>query len=66
MVIWAVNGVRAKKMDDASVPQDIKDFIIAILVIAVVTFLVRLAIVIFRYVRKPLNKMTNVTDISTK
>ena len=66
MVIWAVNGVRAKKMDDASVPQDIKDFIIAILVIAVVTFLVRLAIVIFRYVRKPLNKMTNVSDISTK
>ena len=66
MVIWAVNGVRAKKMDDATVPQDIKDFIIAILVIAVVTFLVRLAIVIFRYVRKPLNKMTNVSDISTK
>ena len=66
MVIWAVNGVRAKKMDDASVPQDIKDFIIAILVIAVITFLVRLAIVIFRYVRKPLNKMTNVSDISTK
>ena len=66
MVIWAVNGVRAKKMDDATVPQDIKDFIIAILVIAVITFLVRLAIVIFRYVRKPLNKMTNVSDISTK
>ena len=66
MVIWAVNGVRAKKMDDATVPQDIKDFIIAILVIAVVTFIVRLAIVIFRYVRKPLNKMTNVSDISTK
>ena len=39
---------------------------LAIVVGAVVTFLVRLAIVIFRYVRKPLNKMTNVSDISTK
>ena len=46
VVIWAVNGIRAKKMDDAAVPQDIKDFIIAILVIAVLTFVVRVAIVI--------------------
>ena len=65
VVIWAVNGIRAKKMDDAAVPQDIKDFIIAILVIAVLTFVVRVAIVIYKCIRKPLNKMTTVTDIST-
>ena len=65
MVIWAVNGVRAKKMNDSAVPQDIKDFIIAILVIAVLTFIVRLALVIYKCIRKPLNKMSTVTDIST-
>ena len=65
VVIWAVNGVRAKKMNDSAVPQDIKDFIIAILVIAVLTFIVRLALVIYKCIRKPLNKMSTVTDIST-
>jgi len=65
VVIWAVNGVRAKKIDDDNVPQDIKNFIIAILVIAVLTFLVRLGLVIYRYIRKPLNKMSTVTDLST-
>ena len=65
VVIWAVNGIRAKKMDDDAVPQDIKDFIIAILVIAVLTFVVRVVLVIYKCIRKPLNKMTTVTDIST-
>jgi len=65
VVIWAVNGVRAKKINDDNVPQDIKNFIIAILVIAVLTFLVRLGLVIYRYIRKPLNKMSTVTDLST-
>ena len=65
VVIWAVNGVRAKKINDDNVPQDIKNFIIAILVIAVLTFLVRLGLVIFRYIRKPLNKMSTVSDLST-
>ena len=66
VVIWAVNGVRAKKMNDSAVPQDIKDFIIAILVIAVLTFIVRLALVIYKCIRKPLNKMTTVSILSTK
>ena len=52
-------------MNDSAVPQDIKDFIIAILVIAVLTFIVRLALVIYKCIRKPLNKMSTVTDIST-
>ena len=66
VVIWAVNGIRAKKINDDNVPQEIKDFIIAILVIAVVTFLVRVGLVIYRYVRKPLTKMSTVTDIGSK
>ena len=54
VVIWAVNGIRAKKMDDNTVPQDIKDFIIAILAIAVLTFVVRVVLVIYKCIRKKL------------
>jgi len=66
VVIWAINGVRAKKMDDENVPQEIKDFVLAILIIAAITFVVRVAIVIYRYVKKPMNKMSTVTGLSTK
>jgi len=65
VVIWASNGIRAKKMDDSNVPQDVKDFVLAILVIAVITFVVRLVIVIYRGVKKPLTKMSTVSDFST-
>ena len=61
VVIWAINGVRAKKMHDENVPQEIKDFVLAILIIAAITFVVRVAIVIYRYVKKPMNKMSTVT-----
>jgi len=65
VVIWASNGIRARKMDDPNVPQDVKDFVLAILVIAVITFVVRLVIVIYRGVKKPLTKMSTVSDFST-
>ena len=65
VVIWAVNGIRAEKMDDAAVPQDIKNFIMAILIIAALTFVIRVAIFIYKCIRKPLNKMSTVLDIST-
>ena len=61
VVIWDSNGIRAKKMDDPNVPQDVKDFVLAILVIAVITFVVRLVIVIYREVKKPLTKMSKVS-----
>ena len=64
VVIWASIGIIVKKKDDETVPQDVKDFVIAILVIAVLTFLVRVALVIYKCVRKPLNKMsTLVTSV---
>jgi len=66
VVIWASNGIRAKKMDDPDVPQDVKNYVLAILVIAVITFVVRLVIVIYRGVKKPLTKMSTVSDFSTK
>jgi len=58
VVIWASNGIRAKKMDDPDVPQDVKDFVLAILIIAILTFLVRLSLVIYRTVKKPLTHMS--------
>ena len=54
VVIWAVNAIRAKKMDDPDVPQEIKDFVLAILIIASLTFVVRIALVVYRLVKKPL------------
>ena len=54
VVIWAANAIRAKKMDDPDVPQEIKDFVLAILIIASLTFVVRIALVIYRMVKKPL------------
>ena len=54
VVIWAVNAIRAKKMDDPDVPQEIKDLVLAILIIASLTFVVRIALVVYRLVKKPL------------
>ena len=72
VVIWAANGIRSKinmkKTDDEfeKVPQDVENFVLAILVIAVLTFLVRIGIVVYRVIRKPLTKMTTVSDLSSK
>eukprot|EP00092_Neocalanus_flemingeri_P040904 GFUD01044535.1.p1 GENE.GFUD01044535.1~~GFUD01044535.1.p1 ORF type:complete len:320 (+),score=89.94 GFUD01044535.1:375-1334(+) len=66
VVIWASNGIRAKKMDDPDVPQDVKDFVLAILIIAILTFVVRLSLVVFRVVKKPLIKISTVTDFDTQ
>ena len=54
VIIWAVNAIRAKKMNDPEVPQEIKDFVLAILVIASLTFVVRIVLVIYRQIEKPL------------
>ena len=54
VIIWAVNAIRAKKMNDPDVPQEIKDFVLAILIIASLTFVVRIVLVIYRQVKKPL------------
>jgi len=66
VVIWASNGIRIKKMDDPLVPQDIKNYVLAILIIAILTFVARLAIVIYRVIKKPLTKMSTVSDFNTQ
>ena len=72
VVIWAANGIRSKINEKKTaaeletVPQDVENFVLAILVIAVLTFLVRIGIVVYRVIRKPLTKMTTVSDLSTK
>jgi len=66
VVMWASNGVRAKKSEDPNVPQDVKDFVLAILIIATITFLVRLGLVIYRCVHKPLTKMSTVSEFNTQ
>ena len=56
MVIWATNGIRTKNMDNPDIPQDTKDYVLAIMIIAVVTstFVVRL--VTYRVVKSPLRR----------
>ena len=53
-------------MDDPTVPQDVKDFVLAVLIIAILTFVVRLSLVIYRMVKKPLIKMSTVSDFNTQ
>merc|ERR1719154_282595 len=62
VIIWASNGIRAKKMDDPEVPQDVKDFVFAILIIGFITVGVRLVLVIFKMVRKPITKVSAFCD----
>jgi len=66
VVIWASNGIRAKKMDDPDVPQDVKNFVLAILIIGTLTFVVRLSLVIYRMVKKPLTRMSTVSYSNTQ
>ena len=70
VVIWAANGIRSeimtKKKDGQDVPKNIENFVLAILVIAIITFIVRIGIVIYRVIKKPLAKMTTVSNLSTK
>ena len=56
VVIWAANGIRAKQVDDPNVSQDIKDYVLAILIIAVVTFVARLVLVIYKVVKSPIRR----------
>jgi len=64
VVIWASSGIRAKKLSDPSVPQEIQDFVLAIIIIASLTFALRIAIIIYRIIRKPLNKMNSVLSFN--
>jgi len=66
VVMWASNGIRSKKMDDPNVPENVKNFILAILIIATLTFVVRISIVIYRVLRKPLTKMSTVSKFNTQ
>jgi len=66
VVIWASNGIRIKKMDDPDVPQDIKDYVLAIMIIAILTFVIRLALVIYRMLKKPLTKMSTISEFNTE
>ena len=43
-----------KKMEDPAVPQDIKDYILSILILSSLTLVVRLALVAYRMIRQPL------------
>jgi len=66
VVIWASNGIRIKKMEDPLVPQDIKNYVLAILVIAILTFVARVALVIYRVIKKPITKMSTVSYFNTQ
>jgi len=57
VVIWASNGIRAKKWGDPNVPDEVNNFVLSILIIASITLLVRLAIVLYRVVKKPLTRV---------
>jgi len=52
VVMWAAYGIWAKKSTDPKVPQEVKNFVLAILVIASLTLAVRLVLVVYKTLRK--------------
>ena len=61
VVIWASSAVYDKKLEDieidgtvihSAVPEGIVDFTLAIIIIACITFVVRIALVAFRSLKK--------------
>merc|ERR1712107_482771 len=65
VVIWALNWIRAKKITDPLVPASIKNYVLAILIIAGCTFVVRIIVIIWRMFRKPLTKLNTVTSFNS-
>jgi len=65
VVIWALNGIRSKKITDPLVPESIKNYVLAILIIAGCTFVLRLIVIIWRMFRKPLTKLNTVTSFNS-
>jgi len=59
VVIWALNGIRSKKMTDPLVPESIKNYVLAILIIAGLTFALRLIVIVWRMFRD--NRRTEYT-----
>jgi len=58
VVIWATNGIRARQMADPDVPQDIEDYVLAILVIAAFTLVLRLCLITYSCLKTPVTKMS--------
>ena len=52
VVIWAASAAYDKKKDDKVVPEGIKDYLLAIIIIACITLVARIALIIFRTFRK--------------
>merc|ERR1712032_985808 len=54
--VWALNGIRSKKMTDPLVPESIKNYVLVIIIIAGLTFAARLIVIVWRMFRD--NKRT--------
>jgi len=52
VVIWAASAAYDKKKDNEMVPEGIKDYLLAIIIIACITLVARIALIIFRSFRK--------------
>jgi len=65
VVIWALNGIRSKKITDPLVPESIKNYVLVILIIAGCTFVIRIIVIIWRMFRKPLTKLNTVTSFNS-
>jgi len=65
VVIWALNGIRSKKMTDPLVPESIKNYVLVIIIIAGFTFVLRLIVIVWRMFRKPLTKLNTVTSFNS-
>jgi hypothetical protein len=61
VVMWASNGIRAEiaSRPDEDTPHEIRSYVLSILIIASVTMALRLAIVIYRTIRQPEKRVSD-------
>lgn len=69
VVCWALNGIRAaiaeRVAEGEIVDQQIKDYVLALLIIACITLVVRIIIITIRYVKDPARKAVAVNTEET-
>ena len=55
VAIWALSGILSKKYSDPQVSDVTKNFLVSLMVVAVILLLTKIATLIYRQLKRPLN-----------
>jgi len=60
VIIWAVNGIRVNIQEKGDISERLSDFVVAVLIIACLTFVVRIGLVIYKSLSEKKEKLSYV------